>query len=112
MPVVTDGAAAHDSSQTVISPVFVQVTPLTVTISDQLKVPADAYAWLGFCIAECALPSPKSQSKVGVPEQLLGVAVAEKAAGTPAIAVPGPVAVHATEQTAHETVPPLGVTGT
>jgi len=61
---------------TVIFPVLVQVFPLAVTVSFQVKVPAVLKVWDAVWSAEWGLPSPKSQSKEVPPLQLLVVALA------------------------------------
>jgi hypothetical protein len=60
--------------------------------------------WLVFCDAEWAVPSPKFQSKVGVPMQLLGVAVLAKAMAMEVVPVAGTVAVHDNVQPLHPVV--------
>jgi hypothetical protein len=60
--------------------------------------------WLGFWDVEWAVLSPKSQSKVGVPAQLLGVAVLAKATALVVVPVAGTVAVQLSVQPEHPVV--------
>jgi uncharacterized membrane protein len=70
-------------------PVCVQVFPSTLAVRTQVKLPAEAYVWLGFCSVELA-PSPKAHAKAVVPVQWVAVAVAVKATtrgATPAVGI-------------------------
>ena len=90
---------------TLIVPSFAQVDPSKEAVNVQEKDPVCLYVWRGSERFE-ELPSPKSQSSVGVPLQPSeGVTSDENRTRWPTLAESGASAVHSREQ-----VPPLSMT--